>query len=759
MAEQLKFGDRLFLKGEKVILDNGIDSDAFIHSRNGKLVIGYNEADTQEIDHEVVIRGNLTVDGTMTSLKTVETIIKDNIIVLNEGETGGGVSAIRSGIEVDRGTLDNETFTFSEEGWLGSGGVDVAIDAVRTSWLSSTLSLTDDLSAENIYARTSLTINGDLRVTNDANINNDINVGNDANVTGNVEVLGHITASSAEEHQIGNFTFNQNVMAVVSDQMEIRSPGGISFYPDSDNSDPVPQGGEKIVWLRDGAKLVFEGTIPDDYEVKLQATDITADRDIILPDESGTLALQEWTTRQIDTLTTDDIEEGTTNLYWTVSRGEAMFDNRLLTKTTDDLVEGNNLYYLDERVDDRISNLVNASYGLATLYTDPANTFEIRFDGKNIGNTVDETAKPNSAKIFDDTNQNFEVRFRTLVTGPNLGITVTEDSNEIVIDTAVKVNNLENYTVTGLGTENIYTLPFNVSLDWHVEVFIDGVYQIPSVAYSITGTTLTLAAPLSQDSIMYVIKLASNNETTSITNANTLNAFAGSHYLDYTNFTNTPTIPTVPTNVSEFTNDSGYITNADIPTVPTNVSEFTNDSGYITNADIPTNHMVNDANNTVAGSISPTVDATYDLGTSTEQWNVIYGHTVEATYADLAERYAADAPYEPGTVLVFGGEAEVTTTTMLSDTKVVGIVSTDPALKMNSAAGNSQTHPYIALKGRVPCKVIGKIEKGDLLVTSSTPGYAKASLGVPMIGTVIGKAIEAKSGPGEGIIEVFVSIM
>jgi len=740
MAEQLKFGDRLFLKGEKVILDNGIDSDTFIHSRNGKLVIGYNEADPQEIDHEVVIRGNLTVDGTMTSLKTVETIIKDNMIVLNDGEPGQGVTAGKAGLEIDRG--DGE-------------------DSAIFQWNETTDEF--ELKLGNNYANFNL---------NDLIVN------------------GQLTVTSELQHQIGDFTFNQNVMSVVSDQMEIRSPGSISFYPDEDDSNPVPQGGEKIVWLRDGAKLVFEGTIPDDYEVKLQATDITADRDIILPDESGTLALQEWTTRQLDALTTDDIEEGTnnlyytearvdanfatnltasdtddlsegtTNLYYTTARVESAFDTRLATKTTDDLAEGlTNLYYSDELVDDRISNLVNASYGLATLYTDPANTFEIRFDGKNIGNTVDETSKPNSAKIFDDTNQNFEVRFRTLVTGPNLGITVTEDSNEIVIDTAVKVNNLENYTVTGLGTENIYTLPFNVSLDWHVEVFIDGVYQIPSVAYSITGTTLTLAAPLSQDSIMYVIKLASNNETTSITNANTLNAFAGSHYLDYTNFTNTPTIPTVPTNVSEFTNDSGYITNADIPTVPTNVSEFTNDSGYITNADIPTNHMVNDANNTVAGSISPTVDATYDLGTSTEQWNVIYGHTVEATYADLAERYAADAPYEPGTVLVFGGEAEVTTTTMLSDTKVVGIVSTDPALKMNSAAGNSQTHPYIALKGRVPCKVIGKIEKGDLLVTSSTPGYAKSSLGVPMIGTVIGKAIEAKSGTGEGIIEVFVSIM
>ena len=345
MAEQIKFGDRLFLAGQKVILDNG-DSSPRLEARNGELVIGFNIDDVQAKNHHVLIKGDLTVEGTMTSIQTVDTIIKDNIIVLNDGETGSGIQrdSGTSGLKIDRGTELYETFLFDETGWLGSGGADIAIDVVRTSWLSSTLSLTDDLSAENIYARTSLTVNGDLRVTNDANIDNDINVGNNAviavdvnvgndvnvsgdsniggnaNVTGNVEVTGHITASSTEEHQIGDFTFNQNVMSVVSSQMEIRSPGGISFYPDEDNSDPVEQGGEKIVWLRDGTKLVFEGTIPDDYEVKLQATDITADRDIILPDESGTLALQEWVTRELEALTTDDINEGTENLYFTDDR-------------------------------------------------------------------------------------------------------------------------------------------------------------------------------------------------------------------------------------------------------------------------------------------------------------------------------------------------------------------------------------------------------------------------------------------------------
>lgn len=101
-----------------------------------------------------------------------------------------------------------------------------------------------------------------------------------------------------------------------------------------------------------------------------------------------------------------------------------------------------------------------------------------------------------------------------------------------------------------------------------------------------------------------------------------------------------------------------------------------------------------------------------------------HGVATSALYADLAERYEADDIYEPGTVLVYGGEAEVTITNIYADTRVAGVVSTNPAFMMNSRAGESDTHPYIALKGKVPCKVIGPIKKGDLLVTSATFGYA-----------------------------------
>ncbi len=133
---------------------------------------------------------------------------------------------------------------------------------------------------------------------------------------------------------------------------------------------------------------------------------------------------------------------------------------------------------------------------------------------------------------------------------------------------------------------------------------------------------------------------------------------------------------------------------------------------------------------------------------------VLNATATSARYADLAERYEADAVYELGTVLIIGGDKEVTVTTTFADTRVVGIVSKNPAYMMNSAAGTDETHPYIALKGRVPCKVLGYIKKGDLIVTSSTPGYGIAASNV-FGGAIIGKALGTQS-EGFGVIEVLV---
>ena len=126
------------------------------------------------------------------------------------------------------------------------------------------------------------------------------------------------------------------------------------------------------------------------------------------------------------------------------------------------------------------------------------------------------------------------------------------------------------------------------------------------------------------------------------------------------------------------------------------------------------------------------------------------GVATSAQYADLAENYTADAGYAPGTVLEFGGDAEVTIASDESK-RVAGIVSTQPAHLMNSHL-TSKHVVAVALIGRVPCKVRGTINKGDMLI-SGGDGYARAKE-TPIMGTVIGKALTASTG--DNVIEVVV---
>jgi hypothetical protein len=137
-------------------------------------------------------------------------------------------------------------------------------------------------------------------------------------------------------------------------------------------------------------------------------------------------------------------------------------------------------------------------------------------------------------------------------------------------------------------------------------------------------------------------------------------------------------------------------------------------------------------------------------GTITGNWTLTAGSKLEATYADLAEYYEADQHYEPGTVLAFGGDKEVTIAED-NTARVAGVVSTNPAYAMNANCQGIAV--AIALQGRVPTKVRGAIRKGDMMVSGGN-GFAKPSTS-PQMGTVIGKALENFDGI-EGIIEIAV---
>jgi len=153
-------------------------------------------------------------------------------------------------------------------------------------------------------------------------------------------------------------------------------------------------------------------------------------------------------------------------------------------------------------------------------------------------------------------------------------------------------------------------------------------------------------------------------------------------------------------------------------------------------------------------NILPLANATYNLGSNSLSWGTVYGTATSADYADLAEMYAGDKDYEPGTVVMIGGEFEVTIAKGLRTTKVAGVVSTNPAHLMNSKL--VAEHPVVvALTGRVPCKVIGKISKGDILTVGLFAGVASADEN-PVLGSIIGKALEDYDSDKIGVIEVLV---
>ena len=137
---------------------------------------------------------------------------------------------------------------------------------------------------------------------------------------------------------------------------------------------------------------------------------------------------------------------------------------------------------------------------------------------------------------------------------------------------------------------------------------------------------------------------------------------------------------------------------------------------------------------------------------------IIRAVATSAQYADIAERFAADAVMTPGAVVMFGGAQEITETAEELSEKVFGVVSTQPAYMMNSGAGNNDSHPFVAMTGRTPVRVTGTVNKGDRLVSSSVKGTARAARTGESINPfhVIGRALESKSDAGIGLVNCFV---
>ena len=147
-----------------------------------------------------------------------------------------------------------------------------------------------------------------------------------------------------------------------------------------------------------------------------------------------------------------------------------------------------------------------------------------------------------------------------------------------------------------------------------------------------------------------------------------------------------------------------------------------------------------------------------NIGSSSNYFNRVFATATTALYADVAERFAADQLLEPGTVVELGGEKEITRSTEDLSENVFGVISTRPAYTMNGGAGEDDTHPAVAMTGRVPVKCVGTVRKGDRLVSAGEGVARAAQPGEATAFNVIGRSLENKHTAELGTIEAIVTI-
>jgi hypothetical protein len=151
-------------------------------------------------------------------------------------------------------------------------------------------------------------------------------------------------------------------------------------------------------------------------------------------------------------------------------------------------------------------------------------------------------------------------------------------------------------------------------------------------------------------------------------------------------------------------------------------------------------------------------NAVGNIGSASNFFNRVFATATTALYADVAERFAADEVMEPGTVVELGGSKEITRATNDLSEQVFGVISTNPAFMMNGGAGEDDTHPAVAMTGRVPVKVVGRVRKGDRLVSAGDGVARAAQPGEATAFNVIGRSLVDKLTPESGTIEAIVTI-
>jgi filamentous hemagglutinin len=440
---------------------------------------------------------------------------------------------------------------------------------------------------------------------------------------------------------------------------------------------------------------------------------------------------------------------------------------------TDFAVDGDtlaNVFYVD-------AGTGTASFGTSTQVTNAIVNFAVTTSVKiPVGNTAQRPATGVTGMLrFNTTTNSVEVF----------------DNTQYVAVGAPVFTVIDDEQFNGDGSTVAFTLGSTQTTNSCI-VSINGVVQIPTSAYSVAGTDPTCVltfteAPISGD-LIDVRQITTTTSVTQISNSPG-NAIISTNptaaFIDITgNVVPTSNITfdlgsaNLRWNDLYLAGNSIVLGNTVIKNTSGNSIGFFGPDGTtaatIDAASVDTTTIANGTSNVKVlssnGNISVTVggsgivtfastgilnnmgNGTGNIGNSTGTFNTIFALATSAQYADLAEKYTADATYAPGTVVAFGGSQEITLCVNDACSRVAGVVSTNPSYRMNDGLVSEHT-AMVALTGRVPTSVTGSVSKGDMMVSAGN-GTARAEAN-PEIGTVIGKALADHAGPS-GIIEVVV---
>ena len=643
-----------------------------------------------------------SADGDVANKKYVDdkaniTILNTSVIVADTGSDGSITNTADGGAVLSQ-TAATTTVTAS-----GAINLTAGTDVVVPANVGVTFGTGEKIEGDNT----------DLTVTSGAKIN--LAATSDVHVPQNVGIVFDANGSEKIESNDTDLTVSSGAKINLTATSDVHIPQNIGLVFDANGSEKI-ESNDTDLTINSGAKINLTATsdvhIPknigivfdDNASEKIESNDtdltissgakikLTATSDVEIPNDVG--IAYGTGGEKIESDGTDLTVTSTGVLNLTATGNTAITNNATIGGNlvlTGNLTVNGSTTTVSSVNTTIADNLIELNTGISASHNDAGIIIERGSTGNN------------AAIIFDESADKFAMGLTTS--------TAADKSGGITVSTGTLLANLEgNVTGDVTGTADVATAVTAADESSDTSCNVLFVTAATGDLPPKTGTNLTF-----------------NSSSGVLTATGFAGALTG-------NVTGTADVATVATTVTITDNES---TNENNPVV------------FVAGGDLDGGNLGLESDGTCTYNPSTgKITATGFIGTLT-------GTASAAQYSDVAERFASDSVYAPGTVVALGGAEEITQVNEEASDEVFGVVSGEhqAAFKMNAGAGSDDSHPFVAMTGRVDVKVIGTVNKGDRLVSASVPGYAKVAQKSECTAfNVIGRALTSKTTAGQGSV-------